>query len=127
MPALNERQPIQREGRQRQRLDGQPQQEQRRVVACRTVRVELAAAGAAMDDHPFAAAADADGDRLHAGAALVEHGAVARPVVHVARPEAGGTVIAVLGAGRIGGNVEATVNAAERVLVATRPCATRMT
>ena len=75
--------------------------------------MQLAAACAAVDEDPLPLAAHRDGDRLHAGAAFVEHGAVTRPVVDVARPEAAGAVVAMLRAWRIGGHVEATVDAAE--------------
>ena len=63
---LDQGEPVERERRHRQRLHGQPDEEQRRVIGRRSVGVEHAAAGAAVDEHPLALAADGDGDRFHA-------------------------------------------------------------
>ena len=73
-----------------------------------------AASGATVDEDPLSLASDRDGDRLHTGATLVEHGAVAWPVVDVTRPEAGRAMIAVLGTRGVGRHVEPAVDAAER-------------
>ncbi len=113
MHALYECQPIQREWRQCQRPDREADKEERRVIGRRAVGVKDAAACATVDEHPLSLAAHGDRDRLHAGAALVEHGAVARPVVDVSGPEAGGAVIAMLSTRSVGRHVETAVDATE--------------
>ena len=111
---LDQCQAVERERRHGQRLHGQADEEQRRVIGRRSVGVQHATAGAAVDDHPLALAADGDRDRLHAGTAVVEHGAVARPIVDVTRPQARRAVVAMLRARCIGGHVEPALDAAER-------------
>ena len=114
-PAPPRRGPAGRAGTAAGRAASPPaDEEQRGVIGRRSVGVQHATAGAAVDEHPLALAADGDGDRLHAGAALVQHGAVARSVVDVAGPQAWRAVIAMLGAGRVGRDVETTVHASER-------------
>ena len=48
-----------------------------------------------------------------------------RPIIDMARPEAGGAVVAVLCAGGVGGDVEPAVDAAERARLCARPMAFR--
>ena len=83
--------------------------------------MQLAAAGASVYEDPFTLAANGDGDGLHAGSALLEHGPVTRAVVDMARPETGRTVVAVLCPGRVGWDVETAVDAAERARLCARP------
>jgi hypothetical protein len=62
------------------------------VVAGDAVALEFSASGAAVDDGPFAVAADPDGDGLHGGAA--GGGVVAGGVIDVEAPEAPGAMVA---------------------------------
>jgi hypothetical protein len=75
--------------------------------------VDLVATDAAMDEHPLAALANGDPDRLHEGTAV--GCAVTRGVVDVTTPQAVRTVVPVRGAERVVGNVEPAVAAAERL------------
>lgn len=72
------------------------------VVARDPVGADHAAAGAAVDDRPFAILANFDADGLHAGATGA--GAIARFVIDVARPEAEWTVIPVFGSPCLNGD-----------------------
>jgi hypothetical protein len=83
--------------------------------------MQLAAAGASMDEDPLALATDGDGDGLHARAALVDHGPVARTIIDVARPEAGRAVVAVLRTGCVSWHVETAVDTSERARLDARP------
>jgi hypothetical protein len=93
------------------RLDRDPDEEQRVVVAGDPVRRERAAALAAMNEDPLAVLANGDRDRLHRGLAVGR--AVAPVVVEVTRPEAVGAMVAVGGAGRGERDVEPAMDAAE--------------
>ena len=87
---------VQRERRLTERLHGNAH-ELHGVVVCRhTVRTELSAAFAAVDDGPFAALAYPDGHRLHDAAAV--GGAVAGFFVHMKAGQAIGTMVAVVAA-----------------------------
>lgn len=72
------------------------EQTQLMVVAGDAIGAERAAAAAAMDDRPFAVLSDLDGDGFHRLAAGVA--AVARLIVEMTGVEAGGAVVAMLGA-----------------------------
>ena len=72
--ALDEREPVERERRLGQRLDRDPHEEQRVVVAGDPVRRQRPAALAAMDQDPFAITADGDRDRVHARPGSRTHG-----------------------------------------------------
>src|SRR6266511_906773 len=97
-----------------QRLDREPQQEQRVVVAGRAIQAELLAPSASMDQHPLAVTSDADRDGLHerttigvsvAGAAVVE----------MAAPQTTGAVIPVCLAEGLDGDIQPAVAASERI------------
>lgn len=103
---------LQREWRAGEGLDCQSKQQDRVVVGGRPVEVDDLARQAAMDEDPLAAAANRDGNRLHQRPALPVP--VTRDVVvEVAAPQAVWTVIAMAGAGRVKGDVEPAVPAAE--------------
>ena len=104
--------PIQREGRLGDGAHRDTDEQQRAVVAGDAVRVQHAAAVAAMDEHPFAVAADGDGDGFHRRKAVRRP--VARVVVDVPRPEAVWAMVPVRGAGGVRRDVEAALDAAER-------------
>jgi hypothetical protein len=74
-----------------------------------------------VDEDPFSLSPDGDGDRLHAGPAFVEHGAVTGPVIDVAGPQALRAVVAVLGAGCVGGDVQAALDTSERARLGAGP------
>ena len=96
-----EGEPIERERGKRKRLHSQSHEQQRRVVRGGSVRVQLAAAGASVNEDPLPPTTHGDGDRLHAGAALVEHGPIAGPIVDVSAPQACRAMIAMLRAGGV--------------------------
>ena len=108
---LDEREPVERERWLGERLHGDPDEEQRIVVAGRPVRGERAAAPAAVDEDPFAILADRDRDRLHRRLAVRR--TVARVDVEVTRPEAVRAMVAMAGAGRHERDVEPAMDAAE--------------
>lgn len=102
---------VEREGRAGDGTQGQGEQRALEVVAGDAVGLEHAAARAAVDDRPFAAPTDLDGDGLHrfsAGAA-----AVAGLVVKMPRPETLGAVVAVPGAEGVRGDVVPAGDAGE--------------
>src|SRR6187402_276126 len=92
-PRSDEREPVERERWLGERLDRDPDEQQRVVVAGDPVARQRPAAVAAMDQDPLAVLADGDRDRFHRGEAV--RGAVARVVVDVAGPEAVRTVVSV--------------------------------
>jgi hypothetical protein len=69
------------------------------IIACYAIGAERGASGATVNDCPFAARTDLDANWLHRRAAW--GGSVARFVVDMAGPEAAGTMVAMLRAGRI--------------------------
>ena len=108
-------QPLHREGRLRERPDRQVHERERVVVAGDAVQAHGVAPAAAVDERPFAVAADADGDRLHRAGAV--RGAVAgNVVVEVPAPQAGRAVVAVPRARRVHRHVEPAAAASEGVL-----------
>lgn len=115
---------VERKRRVCERSEGQRQQGSFGVVAGDAVGFEGVAGGAAVDDGPFAGAeagargvvvvaSDFEGDGGHGGFAGV--GAVAWGFVDVPAVEAGGTVVAMLGAPSDAGDLEFAVNAGEAV------------
>src|SRR5262249_34275903 len=90
----------------------EPDEQQGIVVAGCAVQIELATAAAAVDEQPFAVAADGDAQRLHQRPAFGR--AVTRRVVEVPAPQAQRAVVPMAGAGRAAGDVGAAVAAAER-------------
>src|SRR5262249_43151290 len=103
---------VQREGGMGQRAGGELDEHIDVVVARRSVEMDDATAGAAVDEHPFAVAAHGDGERLHGRTAA--SGTVAGRVVDVSTPQAAGAVVAVGGAHSLDRYVEAAVTAPER-------------
>jgi len=97
-----------------QRLDREPQQEQRVVVAGRAIQAELLAPSASMDQHPLAVTSDADRDGLHERTAIGVSvaGAV---VVEMAAPQTIGAVIPVCRAEGLDGDIQPAVAASERI------------
>jgi hypothetical protein len=102
-----------RDGRRGQRQRGQLHQQQHVVIGGRAVHPQPPAAGAAVNQHPPALAADGDRYRLHAAraAGLPVTGDVA---IKVPGPQAAGTVVSVRRAGGIQRDVYATVSALKR-------------
>ena len=90
---------------------GDTYQDERVVVTGAAIRVQRVAAGAPVDEDPFAVAAYGDRDRLHRRAAL--RGAIAGTVVDVATPQAVGAMVPMGSAGCGIGNVESAVPAPE--------------
>ena len=91
--------PFDRKRRLSERLDDEPKQKEGVVVAGRSIQPKRVTSPASVDEHPFAIAADADGDRLHQRVAVGV--AIARAVVvDVPAPQ---TVRAVVPVGRAGG------------------------
>ena len=107
----DEGQPVEREGWLSQRLDRQPEEQQRVVVTCRPVAVQDSAALAAVDEHPFAVTAHGNRDGLHGRLAVGRP--VARIVVDVPAPEAVRAMVPVGRAGRRRGNVQPAMHATE--------------
>jgi hypothetical protein len=103
-----------RDGWRGQWQRGQLHQQQHVVIGGRAVHPQPPAAGAAVNQHPPAFAADGDRDRLHAARAvsLPVTGDVA---VKVPGPQAAGTVVAVRRAGGVQGDVYAAMSALKRV------------
>jgi hypothetical protein len=103
----------------RERLHGEPKQEQRTIVARAPVQVELVATTAAVHQDPLAVATDGDGDRFHERAAV----GVSVPrmvVIEVTTPQAVGAMVAVSRADSVGRNVHAAMATSERSLTAAR-------
>ena len=67
---LDQRKPVEGEGRQSQRPDRESQQEQRVVVGRAAIGVQHAATGAPVNEHPLPLAAHGDGNRFHGRAAI---------------------------------------------------------
>lgn len=109
---LQGRDGLERERRLRQRPSGYPQQQQRIVVADGTVEAQVTAAGATMNQNPFAVAAHADSDRLHRGTALSRP--IPRTPIQVTAPQAVGAVVAMRCSWRVQGYVESAAFTAER-------------
>jgi hypothetical protein len=97
-----------------QRLDREPQQHQRVVVAGRAIQAELLTPSASMDQHPLAVSSDADRDGLHERAAIGVSvaGAV---VVEMSAPQTIGAVIPMRGAEGLDGDIQPAVAASERI------------
>jgi len=93
---------FEREGWLADWAHGQGGQDELVVVSCYSVGFEGSAASAAVDDGPFTAVADPNGDGFHVAVAFGL--AVAGDVVEVAAPEAPGTVVSVLSAAGLVGD-----------------------
>lgn len=106
---------VERERGPRERAEHEREEGAFGVVAGDAVGLDDAAGGAAVDDGPLAARAftDLDGDGVHGRTARA--GAVARAVIDVSAGEAGGAVVAVLGAPGLAGDLEFAVDAREAV------------
>jgi hypothetical protein len=93
--------------------DRKLQQDQRIIVACAPIQVELVATATPVDEDPLSISANGDGDRFHERAALgvAITGAV---VVQVSTPQAVRAVIAVSGSDGTRRNVQAAMAATER-------------
>lgn len=105
--------PVERKRRSCQWLHRELKEQQRRVVAGRSVQMDLVTCAAAMNEDPLTIASDGDGDRLHRRAAVCA--AVARCVViEVTAPEAAWTVVPVSCARRDERHVKAAASAAKR-------------
>ena len=113
-PSQSPQDHFQRERWQSQWTGGQPEQQQRAVVAGRAIEVDLVTAGAPVDEDPLPRAADAHGDGLHRRAAR-RSPVAGRVVVDMPAPQAGRAMVAVGGAGRVEWDVELAVSAAEAV------------
>ena len=98
--------------------DREADEQQRVVVARGAVEVELVAAGAPVDEQPFAVAPDRDAQRLHQGTAV--GGAVAGRVVDVTAPQAERAVVAMPGALGLEQDAGAAMAAGERARVPVR-------
>lgn len=94
--------------------DRQAKEQEGVVVGGRPVEVDYLARQAAVDKDPLATPSDCDGERFH-GRAAVGVPVSGDIIVEVAAPEAIGTVIAVVGAGGVEGDVDPAVPAAERL------------
>jgi len=106
------RDPLERERWLRQRLDRDPEQDERVVIPGRAVQAKRVAARAPMHQDPFPAAPHADGDRLHERAAV----GVSVPggvIVEMTAPQAVRAVVAMSRAERVRRHVQPTVAAPE--------------
>ena len=104
--------PIEWERGLRDRAHGDSYQHERVVVTGGAIRMQRIAAGAPVDEDPFAVTTDGDRDRFHRRTAL--RGAIAGTVVDVATPQAVGAMVPMSSAGRVVGDVESAVPAPER-------------
>jgi hypothetical protein len=116
------RDPFQRKWSLHERSDGEPQQNQRIVVAGAAVQMENLAAGASVNENPLSVSTHRDGDRLH------ERAAIRRPVpgavvVQMTAPQAVRTVVPMSGTEGVDRHIQPAVPASERIALATTPCA----
>ena len=103
--------PVERKRWLGERLHRQTDEQQRVVVAGRSVALQLAASITAMDEHPFTILPYGDGDGFHGR--LTVGCPVARLVVDVLAPETARAMVAVGRAGGVSRDVDSAMAAPE--------------
>ena len=92
--------------------DGDPEEEQRAVVASRAVETQFATPEATVNEDPLPVASDRHGDRFHRRA--TPGSAIPRGIVEMPAPEAVGAMVPVRSSRRVEWDIEVAVAAAER-------------